>query len=75
MVAVADIPLPLAGQADLPLGMIRSRRWVPTRSKHSHACPGGQYTYGALFSRRLWSCFLSVDVDRSGSIDAHELRK
>jgi hypothetical protein len=33
-----DIALPWAGQADLPLFGIRSRRQVPTPSKQSCAC-------------------------------------
>lgn len=75
-VAAADILLPSAGQADLPLCGIRSPRWVQTPSKHSHAWPAPRsFLTVQLYPERLWSCFLAVDVDRSGSISVHELRK
>lgn len=74
-VAAEDIRLPSAGQADLPLCAIRSHRWVQTPSKDPHAWPAPQFLTVQLFPERLWSCFLAVDVDRSGSISVHELRK
>ena len=56
-VATVDIPLPSVGQADLPLCVIRSHRWVPTPSKHLHAYPGRQYTYSAFFPRQTLVLF------------------
>ena len=76
--AVAVIPPQSVGQVDLLLCMIRFHRRVPTQSKHSHASPmalRSTLTYGANFSQRLWSSFLTVDADRSGSISVSELRQ
>jgi hypothetical protein len=76
--AVAVIPPQSVGQVDLPLCMIRFHRRVPTQSKLSHASRvalRSSLTCGAIFSQRLWSSFLTVDADRSGSISVFELRK
>ncbi len=76
---LADILLVLVlspGQVDLPFDEIGCHHRVPTPSKLCSIAPSGVSLRGNFFAlTRLWSFFLAVDADHSGSISLAELRE